>query len=222
MDRSDTRPPVPFLRSFADEEMEGSSSPTKAFLDYSLELRLSKHFTGYGPFVAVGCPSDTVPQLGAARLRLSDDAWQAKVTHWISTASTIVIFLGRSHWIKWELAKVFEARRMQHTILVLPEVKAWSRANRFSDLSRRMALLRAVCHEQEWGRAMGAVWDFTSLRTLIFQPNGSVLTVVSGSFGRDSYHLAVLIAHYLILNSVQPQLESGKGQNASLASAPGA
>src|SRR5262249_41107579 len=40
---------------------------SKTLLDFSLETRLSNHFTYFGPFIAVGSPKEPVPQIGAAR-----------------------------------------------------------------------------------------------------------------------------------------------------------
>ena len=80
---NDKRAPVVFLRSFADDEKLDYQRADSALFDFSLESRLANHFSSVRPFVAVAAPGDTMPHLGAARARLSDDEWQATVIGWI-------------------------------------------------------------------------------------------------------------------------------------------
>jgi hypothetical protein len=68
----DQRPPILFLRSFDDDEKQRFTRSDKAFLDFSLETRLSNHFSRFGPFIAIGSPKEAVPQLGASRVLLSE------------------------------------------------------------------------------------------------------------------------------------------------------
>jgi hypothetical protein len=79
----DKRNPILFLRSFDDDEKQIYSTSEKAILDFSLETRLSNHFTYFGPFIAIGSPKETVPVPGAARILLTDNEWQPKVMGWM-------------------------------------------------------------------------------------------------------------------------------------------
>jgi hypothetical protein len=65
----DPRPPILFLRLFADDKnvTEGSHAENifnnlgfigYGFFDFSLESRLAAHFSEFGPFIAVGQPKD--------------------------------------------------------------------------------------------------------------------------------------------------------------------
>jgi hypothetical protein len=65
-------------------------------------------FKDFGPFIAIGSPQAKVPQVGAARARLSDADWQAVVLNWMNTSSSIVMLVGTTQWIEWELAHVIE------------------------------------------------------------------------------------------------------------------
>ena len=115
----DKRPPILFLRSFDDDELERSQSPGKALLDFSLEKRLSNHFMKFGPFIAIARPGEIVPQLGAARALLSDDKWQETVLNWINEAQLIVMYSGKTHWVKWELERIIQCGRVPRLILLI-------------------------------------------------------------------------------------------------------
>ena len=58
---ADRRPPILFLRSFADDEKQKYHRSYKALLDFSLETRLSNHFSRFGPFLAIGSPMEVCP-----------------------------------------------------------------------------------------------------------------------------------------------------------------
>ena len=77
-----------------------------AFLAFSLEARLYYHFSRFGPFVAIGSSTETVPMVGAARVLLSDDEWQPRVPSWIRDTKLIVMYSGTTHWVNWELRQV--------------------------------------------------------------------------------------------------------------------
>jgi hypothetical protein len=47
----DKRPPILFLRSFADDKKQKFSIADRALIDFSLETRLAKHFSKFGPLI---------------------------------------------------------------------------------------------------------------------------------------------------------------------------
>jgi hypothetical protein len=77
--RVDDRRPILLLRSFGDDENELFVIEGRKLLDFSLETRLSNYFKDYGPFIAIGSPRDPLPQIGAARAKLSSTEWQNAV-----------------------------------------------------------------------------------------------------------------------------------------------
>ena len=56
-----------------------------------------------GPVVAIGKPGEPLPELGAARLYVADDQWQAKVIELMGKAALVVIRLGASPGLLWEI-----------------------------------------------------------------------------------------------------------------------
>jgi hypothetical protein len=112
----DHRKPYLLLRSFADD------TPVRAgavagpagignLLDFSIETRLASHFMRFGPLLAVGSPQDKRPQLGAPRVKFADADWQAFVMTMIDQSRVIIMLVGTTHWVNWELDAVVKSGR---------------------------------------------------------------------------------------------------------------
>ncbi len=196
----DKRNPILFLRSFGDDEKVKFGVSERAFLDFSLETRLSNHFNHFGPFIAIGSPKETLPEPGAARVLLSDSEWRPRIMTWMSKASLIIVYSGKTHWVNWELEKVIETERVSNLILMVPEVKVWRRSSRAKEISYRFELVKDVFKDTKWHAALEGIHDFQKLRAMLFHPDGSMTVIKSRPRNRDSYHLAALVAHYIILN----------------------
>lgn len=196
----DRRAPILFLRSFDDDEKQVYTGSDKAFLDFSLETRLSNHFSHFGPFIAIGSPKESVPQLGAARVLLSDDEWQPRVLGWMQNSQMIVMYSGKTHWVNWELRQVLNNGCAERLILMIPEIKAWRKSKREAEVNARVAQIREVFKDTPWEEELMQFDDFMGLRAMLFCPDGSMVMVKSRSRSRDAYHLAALIAHQLLLD----------------------
>jgi hypothetical protein len=196
----DKRPPILFLRSFADDERQKYGNSQNALLDFSLETRLANHFYHFGPFIAVGSPKDTVPQPGAARVLLADDEWQSRVLGWMESSSLIVMYCGTTEWVTWELRKIVESGRSTSLILMIPEIRNWRASRRQQDIAARVRQIRDVFSRTPWNEELMEFSDFPGLRAMLFRADGSMVMVRSRSRSRDSYHLAALIAHQQLLD----------------------
>jgi len=199
----DHRPPILFLRSFEDDEKQTYSSSQKALLDFSLELRLSNHFSRFGPFIAIGSPKDKLPQLGAARAFFSDAEWQSRVLAWMRESQLVIMYSGKTHWVNWELNQLIQNGCITRLILLMPEIKFFRSWKRSGEVFARAALIRTVFDKTPWEAALPQFEDFKSLRAVVFRPDGSALMIRCRSRRRDSYHLAALIAHSVLLDAEQ-------------------
>ena len=150
----DHRAPILFLRSFEDDERVKFGSEQQHLLDFSIETRLANHRMRFGPFIAIGSPLDKVPQIGAARARLSDDAWQGVVLGWMNSAALIVMRAGKTKWVMWELRQLAERGFLQKLLVLLPPKRFWRSARR-KDSSARLDNLRAALAETEWAAVLG-------------------------------------------------------------------
>jgi hypothetical protein len=198
---ADRRPPILFLRSFDDDEKQKYVGSERTLLDFSLETRLSNHFSRFGPFVAIGSPNEKVPQLGAARVLLSNDEWQPRVLRWMRDAKLIIMYSGKTHWVNWELRQVVKNECATRLMLMMPEIEYWRTSKRNKEISARVEQIREVFKGTPWEEELLCFNDFAGLRTMLFRPDGSMVMVKSRSRSRDSYHLAALVAHHILIDS---------------------
>lgn len=196
----DKRPPILFLRSFSDDEKHRHPHPDRALLDYSLETRFANHFNKFGPFIAIGSPKEALPQPGAARAILPDDQWQPRVLDWMKEAQVIIMYAGTTEWVSWELRKIAECGRSTDLILMFPQTKLLTSWSRERDVVARIDSVREVYKDSAWEEELSEYRDFTKVRAMLFRIDGSMIILKSRSRGRDAYHLAALIAHYLLLH----------------------
>lgn len=200
----DNRKPILFLRSFADDERQKSPwnpDTKRAIFDFSLEIRLAKHFMYFGPFIAVASPTEALPLGGAARVKVSDSEWQARVITWIRDSSLIIMYCGKTNWVKWELGKVLEEGRMHNLILIMPETRGFTRRRRQQDAAARVESIRDVLGDTAWADSISLIGDFPSVLAMVFHSDGSMTVVrTRGGVNRVSANLATLVAHYVVLN----------------------
>lgn len=112
---NDARPPILYLRSFINEEQV-----------HTEEAGFADLFAPVGPFVAIGQPGEQLPPLGAARLYVENDNWQAKVLELLTQAKLVVIYGGETPGLGWELRQVRERLHPSRVTIMIPNNKdAW-------------------------------------------------------------------------------------------------
>jgi hypothetical protein len=207
----DQRRPILFLRSFNDDEKKVRLTSESALLDLSLELRFSNHFFRFGPFVAVDSPNRIKSlQLGAARVLMPYDEWQSQVIHWIRNARLIVMYSGKTYWVNWELKKILENNCTTQLIFIFPQIKGWFKKRSKEDLVRINELIK-IFNKTIWKEAVLQLpWidDRKDLRAILFRADGNLVIITSRARSRDSYHLAALIGHSIILDSENKSTET--------------
>lgn len=128
--RKDSRPPIVYLRPFDADDTDnvrpelsdyfsGKGTFQEAF-GASEEEQLAVAMNELGPFVAIGRPYDVLPKLGAARIRVSDEEWKAKVAEWVSRAQLIVVRVGLTEGVQWEITHIVEHTPPEKLVLLLP------------------------------------------------------------------------------------------------------
>ena len=168
-------------------------------LDYSLELRLAKYFSHFGPFVAVGTPNEKLPQIGAARKSFGEGEWQDAVLTWAKSAQLISVFVGSTNWVVWEISQVISLNLTDRLILLMPESRFWRPWKHSSAIKQRLAMLVQAMASTPWCAALNQVSGARSVRAILLESDGGISVIRSAVRNRDSYHLAAAIAHRLIL-----------------------
>jgi hypothetical protein len=142
----DERAPIVFLRPFDADDSESDrswssrvrASPWERYITH--EERLARTLRKVGPFVAVGDPTEELPQLGAARVYAADENWQATVDEWTARAGVLLLQTGESEGLTWEVQHVVALGTPERVILSLPPAgkrKGRSRQERYDAFRRR-------------------------------------------------------------------------------------
>jgi tetratricopeptide (TPR) repeat protein len=125
----DKRPPVLYLRSFKDDSVAaGVPMWTLGFVGAFLgmgteEEQLAQVLNEIGPFIALGRPTERLPQVGAARIYVSHDEWQDRVTQLMSQARLVVLRAGTTAGLWWEVKTAVEVAGPEKLLFVMPFTK---------------------------------------------------------------------------------------------------
>ena len=112
--RNDPRQPILYLRSFRSDPLFWASAA-------SAEHELVRAVRSLGPVIAIGAPGTTVPPLGAARLRVSDDHWQDVVAELVRSAQLVLLRIGSSVGFFWELEHLVSTADPRKVLIFLPK-----------------------------------------------------------------------------------------------------
>jgi hypothetical protein len=124
----DERAPIVYLRPFDSDGAEVATAwrsrrlriSPRAGVEPTYEQRLARTLRKVGPFVAIGDPSERLPQLGAARVYSTNEDWQAKVDELMARAGVVLLHAGKSEGITWEVRHVVVMNDSDRVILSLP------------------------------------------------------------------------------------------------------
>jgi hypothetical protein len=120
----DPRPPILFLRSFADDQVTlprpplhityWLAEPTPRRLDHTLVER----FGNLAPIVAIGKPGEKHLPFGAARLYVTEDKWKPVVEEIATSARGIIIVVDESVGVNWEIERMLQEPFIEKTLFV--------------------------------------------------------------------------------------------------------
>jgi hypothetical protein len=116
----DRRPPVLFLRSFDDDDIHDLTGRTGRIGLHRGEENLCRALRRLGPVVAIGRPGERLPEVGAARLYVSDRTWQVAVRCFLEQAQVVVIMVGRSSGVRWEIQTALNIFRPEGLLFYFP------------------------------------------------------------------------------------------------------
>lgn len=129
----DTRAPILFLRAFGTDELPGRQwyfLLSNYGVWESKEQALSRLFSYFGPFIAIGRPGERLPPLGAARDYLANADWKAAVGSLIERAQFVIIRVGDSDALLWEFATVVAQCSPLRVALYCPIDAMWGKRRR--------------------------------------------------------------------------------------------
>lgn len=119
----DPRPPIVYLRPF---ELDRTSRKATAFDPLggrTAEQKMARALRDVAPFVALGDPTEDLPELGAVRLYADDAGWQGTVEDLIRRAGTIILHAaGDSDGLAWEVQHVVGLEQPERIVFVRGDI----------------------------------------------------------------------------------------------------
>ncbi|HKI03000.1 MAG TPA: hypothetical protein VKK31_13575 [Thermoanaerobaculia bacterium] len=108
--QEDRRPPILYLRSFAEDEPSGWFALARAGRKPSREEQMVAVLKTMGPVVALGDPGEELPDLGAARDYDPTREWRERVSGHLRETQLAVLRIGEeiSPSLRWEIEQSVE------------------------------------------------------------------------------------------------------------------
>ena len=141
--RKDSRPPILLLGSFQDDNARLFNTfwwnligviARERHRDPSYEANVEEVLSSYGPVVAIGRPGEfTVPR-GAARFYVEDKRWQDEVRTRIREARLVVVVLGASSGLMWEVRTLLETGLHAKILIAIPPRPGIETERRWAEL----------------------------------------------------------------------------------------
>jgi hypothetical protein len=133
--------------------------------------------------VAVGRPGRSLASLGAAREYLPDDRWREDVAERMAAACAIVMTIGETDGLRWEIEQVAAAEFIGRTIFVFPPTNGPALRDRWSFTSAALDVA-GITPPPLPGDA-GAIF------TAVFDPPGSWWVTVADVRDEATYRAAL-------------------------------
>lgn len=198
---ADPRPPVLLLRSFQDDgyEMESLESEDKNTNTITFEELICREVAGWGPVVAIGQPGEKMPQLGAARAYYTNETWQENALEMLDNSHVVLMVMGSTPSVGWELERIFDRKHLSKTIVLLPPADLMS-------ILQRLLVFKGV-----YERKTGRIFELQLPKgdhplAIVFGEDGKLLTI-TGPFQVSLAYLDALRLASKVIQAHKPQVE---------------
>lgn len=124
--QEDSRSPVLFLRSFEDDDLVDPTPrmvPMGDLFPRRYEESLCGPLERVGPMISIGRPGNRLSMLGGARLFVPDHAWRQAVQHLRKHAAAVVLMVGRTEGLWWELTSSISGVPKERLLFFFPYVE---------------------------------------------------------------------------------------------------
>lgn len=119
----DRRPCVVYLRSFGSDRAERRLQVLALLgrtIDDTSEQVLVRELQRVGPVVALGRPGERLPELGAARMQVSNSRWESTVLELMGQCGYVLLRGGKTPGLTWEVRQAVERLRPTQLLLWFP------------------------------------------------------------------------------------------------------
>lgn len=180
---------IVFLRSFQDDGLKiRARGDTRGIVDrltmqhrHGYEHLLVASARHFGPVVAIGQPGERVPPIGAFRRYYENDEWQGAIQQMLRDAKLVVLSVGDTPSVGWEISRVRDLGLLDRTIFVVPPIGREARQERLALLASQLAFHPALLPSTEPGvDCVGVMFE-----------DGRPVPLVSAGHDYASYYSAV-------------------------------
>lgn len=118
---NDNRPPILYLRSFADDPRVARRVSIAGLTIISTEeSELAEIVRGIGPLICVGRPGEALSYFGATRIYVADaDDWRDNVRTLMSEARLVILRIGATTGLLWELEQAIRTVVPENLLLLI-------------------------------------------------------------------------------------------------------
>lgn len=185
---------IVFLRSFQDDGLKiRVRGDSRGIVDrltmqhrHGYEHLLVASAQPFGPVVAIGQPGERVPPIGAFRRYCEDDEWQGAVQQMLRGAKFVVLSVGDTPSVGWEISKVRDLGLLDRTVFVVPPVDRAARLKRLEILALQLAFHPALVQPTDRGvECVGVMFE-----------GARPVPLVSAGYDYASYHSAIFEAGF--------------------------
>lgn len=126
-----SQPELLYLRSFEDDNIRlpsvlSARRPFVEFLGFSgrdpFEESIAWEISLRGQVIAIGRPGRSRASLGAAREHISNETWREVITARVDGAKAIVLTIGISDGLQWELEQICQRGHLSKLVIIAPPV----------------------------------------------------------------------------------------------------
>lgn len=176
----DPRKHVLLLRSFLDDHLTLQSQvvENKNTDEITFEELICREAAEWGPIVAIGDPKEKMPQLGAARAYYTNETWQERALDLLETSRLIIMIMGKTPSVGWELERILEKRYYHKTMIIFPPADAEG-------------------HEQRWNQFHKTLHKMTGMGFNPILEQGHCLVAIA--FNNDGIPLPISSPHQVSL-----------------------
>ena len=200
--------PVVLLRSFDADSLLFAPKAGVSSLDTStkkirFEEVFSRELERVGPLIAIAKPGEWRTPLGAMRSRFPDHTWQSKVIEWLEVASLVVVILGQTEGLRWEIEAIQRFGHMNKLLVIIPPMP-----------SDRQTTAWRLFSSLDWGNQPDSIvnlsYSVSDTLVVFWDQEKRINSVVSSSGRQFEYELAVRMAIASLLSRKSSNL-SEKG-----------
>jgi|CXWL01.1.fsa_nt_gi hypothetical protein len=116
---------VVYLRSFRHDRKASTpgaaGGPLYSFSVATEEEQLLEVLSDVGPAISLGRPGEQLPYLGAHRIYVPDADWQDVILQWVKVARLVVLRVGDSAGVSWELETIPSLVTPERLVLIVPK-----------------------------------------------------------------------------------------------------